>query len=93
MYRMRTFRFQCDNNLIENCSLYGIRGTTSSGSFEDNTIRNCTRAGIYWVGDLQNVQAGVILSQCNIRLRHKFTDCGRLLQQHRRPAGMQSIQR
>ena len=84
---------QCDNNLMKNCSLYGIRGTTGLRVFQDNTIRNCARAGIYWAGIIAERSGRVILSQCNIRLRHKFTDCGRLLQQHRHAAGMQSIQR
>ncbi|MBI5464261.1 MAG: right-handed parallel beta-helix repeat-containing protein, partial [Ignavibacteriales bacterium] len=40
-----------DHNVIEDCSLYGIHGTFSSGEFSENTISNCTRAGIYWHGD------------------------------------------
>jgi hypothetical protein len=41
----------CTNNLIDHCTLYGIRGGISSGTFLNNEIDSCGRAGIYWVGD------------------------------------------
>jgi hypothetical protein len=37
--------------VIERCIYYGIRGTASSGGFEDNIIRDCGLVGIYWIGD------------------------------------------
>ncbi|HEY3295804.1 MAG TPA: S8 family serine peptidase [bacterium] len=43
-----------DSNLIEACTNYGIRGATSQGTITHNTIRNCGRGGVFWVGDDPN---------------------------------------
>ncbi len=51
LYGCQTDNLKCENNLIENCSLYGIDGSLSAGIFSLNTVRLCGRAGIFWVGD------------------------------------------
>lgn len=46
--------FLCQDNLITDCFYNGIRGFISAGRFVGNTIRECTRSGIYWYGDNDN---------------------------------------